>query len=125
MADLVYPKESYYLTGIFYSIQNQLGSTGKEKQYADAIEIVFKNSKDDYEREKEIILPFIGGEIGGNRVDFIFRKIILIDAKAKSYITREDYRQMIRYLEASKLKLGIIVNFRGSKIQIKRVINLK
>lgn len=124
-SDLIYPKESYFLFGLFYYIQNNLGNMLKEKQYADALEIVLKKNKLAYLREKEIPLLSAGNLINGNVVDFIYKNIILIDIKAKKYITREDYRQIIRYLEATKFKLGILVNFRPSKVEIKRVINLK
>lgn len=124
-SNLIYPKESYFLFGLFYYIQNNIGNMLKEKQYADALEIIFKKNKIEFFREKEIPLLFSGSLINGNVVDFIYKNIILIDIKAKKYITREDYRQMIRYLEATKFKLGILVNFRPSKVEIKRIINLK
>src|SRR3989338_11394772 len=109
---LIYPEESYYIIGLCYSIQNKLGPNQKENPYCDAMELLFQRDKKGYEREFEIEIPFGDGAIGGNRVDFRFEKKILIDAKAKKFITKEDYRQMIRYLEASGLKLGIIINFR-------------
>lgn len=59
----------------------------------------------------------------GNRVDLIIAHRILLDAKAKKFITKEDYNQMLRYLYASKLKLGLIVNFRSTFLKPKRVIN--
>lgn len=71
------------------------------------------------------MIPFEGSELGGNKVDFFYERKILVDIKAKNYITKEDYMQMLRYLEASGLKLGIIVNFRGPKVTCKRVINSK
>ena len=122
-AVLIYSSESYYLCGLFYEIQNKLGNALKEKQDADALELKFKKNKNAYKREISVPINFAGGEIEGNKMDFIFEKIILIDAKAKKYITREDYREMLRYLKATGLKLGIIANFRPQKVMIKRIIN--
>ena len=123
MATLIYPHESYYLCGVFYEIQNKLGNALKEKQYADAMELKFIKNNDSYKREISVPIDFEEGKIEGNKMDFIFRNLILIDAKAKKYITREDYREMLRYLNATNLKLGLIVNFRPQKVVIKRVIN--
>lgn len=123
--ELIYPDESYYLLGLCYSIQNTLGSNQNERQYADALELLFKRDKKEYRREYEIQIPFAEGLVGGNRVDFIFESKILVDLKAKQYITKEDYRQMIRYLEASGLELGIVINFRGGKVTFKRVVKSK
>lgn len=122
-ATLIYSRESYYLCGVFYEIQNKLGNALKEKQYADAMELKFIKNNDSYKREISVPIDFEDGKIEGNRMDFIFKNLILIDVKAKKYITREDYREMLRYLNATGLKLGLIVNFRSQKVVIKRVIN--
>lgn len=111
------------MCGLFYEIQNKLGNALKEKQYADAMELKFIKNNDSYKREFSVPIDFENGKIEGNKMDFIFRNLILIDAKAKKYITREDYREMLRYLNATSIKLGLIVNFRPQKVVIKRVIN--
>jgi GxxExxY protein len=120
---LIYPEISYKLNGIFFEVQNRLGRYSTEKQYADAIEELIKENKIPYEREKEIEIPFGKMKIGGNKVDFIIENKILVDIKAKRYITKEDYLQMRRYLRAINFKLGLLVNFRGKSIFVKRVIN--
>lgn len=123
MVDLIYEKESYILNGIFYYVHNQLGSNCSEKQYQDGIELKLKADQIPYEREKEIYFDMPEGKVSGNRVDFIAFNKIPIDIKAKKYITKEDYKQMLRYLKSGKYRLGLIVNFRGSKVAIKRIIN--
>ena len=123
MEGLICPEESFYILGLCFTIQNKLGSNLKEKPYGDALEMLFSRDRKKSFREYEIKIPFGDGVIGGNRVDFLFENKILIDLKAKKYITKEDYRQMIRYLEASNLILGIVINFRGSKVTYKRVVN--
>lgn len=121
--NLIYPELSYKLNGLFFEIQNKLGRFSTEKQCADALEMLLKENNIPYEREKEILIPFGKKEISGNRVDFLIRNKILVDIKSKKYITREDYLQMRRYLQAANLKLGLIVNFRSKSVVIKRVIN--
>jgi len=122
---IIYPELSYKINGVFFEIHNKLGRFCNEKQYNDAIEILLKQNKLNYEREKDLNFLLKEKSIGGNRVDFCIDNKILVDAKAKRYITREDYKQMKRYLEATGLKLGIIVNFRENSIRPKRVINSK
>ena len=121
---LIYPKLSYQLNGLFFEVQNKLGHYSTERQYAEALEELLKEREMKYAREEEITIPFGDRQIGGNRVDFVVNKI-LIDIKAKRYITKEDYLQMRRYLQASNFKLGLIVNFKGKSVFIKRVINSK
>lgn len=123
MADLIYKDLCYKLNGIFYYIQNKLGSCHKEKQYCDALELKLKNEKIKFEREKDLKFALREGLVEGNKCDFVVEDKICIDLKAKSYITQDDFRKMLRYLKAGKYKLGLIVNLRGKKVVIKRVVN--
>ena len=120
---IIYPELSYKINGILFEVHNKLGRFCSEKQYNDTIEILLKENKITHEREKDLAFYLKEQTIGGNRVDFCIENEILLDSKAKRYITREDYRQMKRYLEATGLKLGIIVNFRETSVRPKRVIN--
>lgn len=123
MGDLIYKELSYKLNGIFFEIQNSVGSVYTEKQYQRILENKLKANGVKYDREKELFFYCGDDKIGGNIVDFIISDKILVDLKTKKYITQEDFRQMLRYLKAGKYKLGLIVNFRGCKVEIKRVIN--
>jgi len=120
--DLIYPELSYKLNGIFYQVHNALGRFRTEKQYADFIEKLLKKYKIKYLREYE--LSNLGKDRGkGNRVDFVIENKILVDVKAKKFITKDDYFQMRRYLDVAKMKLGLIVNFRNTYLKPKRVLN--
>ncbi len=124
MGKEIIQKELFYkLNGIFFEVQNRLGRYLAEKQYADGMEELFKENGISYEREKEILIIFGNKRIGGNKVDFLVEDKILVDTKAKKYITKEDYLQMQRYLTAANLKLGLIVNFKNQSVEIRRVIN--
>lgn len=103
-------------------MHKKLGRFCREKQYADELEKTFKENNLDNEREFALVDMNPEGP-DGNRVDFYINKLILLDVKAKNYITKEDYFQMQRYLSASKLELGLIVNFRDSHLKPKRILN--
>lgn len=114
---LIYPELSYIITGICFNVQNTHGRYAREKQYCDAIE----------EKLKEISLPYrrefpIGD--GGNFVDFLIDNKIVLEVKAKRLVTKEDYFQLQRYLQASGIKLGLLVNFRSSYLKPLRVIRI-
>lgn len=123
MTDIVYKSLCYRLYATFFYVHNCLGSQCKEKQYQDALELKLKADKWNFEREKDLMFDLGIGKVAGNRVDFLIDNKIAVDLKASKYITREDYRQMIRYLKSGKLHLGLVVNFRCSKVIIKRVVN--
>jgi len=123
MPEIIYKDLCYRLNGLCYEVQNKLGSACSEKQYQGALEFKLKTSGLNYEREKDLLFEFKEGNIAGNKADFVIENQIVIDAKAKKYITRSDYKQMLRYLKAGHYKLGLIVNFWGNEVMIKRVIN--
>jgi GxxExxY protein len=124
MGDLIYKDECYKIYGVCYEIQNTVGSVFNERQYQDIFESKLKIENIPYEREKELFFEMKDGtKITGNKADFIVFNKIVIDFKTKKFITREDFKQMMRYLKAGKYKLGLIINFRGHKVSIKRVLN--
>lgn len=122
MSEILYRELSYVLTGLFFRIHKELGRFCREKQYSDRFEQLLIENKFDYKREFEIC-RLQHESPDGNRVDFLIDSKIIVDFKAKNYITKEDYYQMQRYLRGANLELGMIVNFRQSHLKPKRVLN--
>lgn len=121
---IIYKDLCYEIVGICFRIQDRLGRFCKEKQYADEFEKRLIENKIKHKREF-VLSNLESNGIKGNIVDFIIENKLLIDFKAKKFITKEDYGQMQRYLISSRLKLGLIVNFRETYLKPKRVINSK
>jgi len=124
MLQILFPKLSYEITGLCFKVHNTIGRFASEKQYGDALESLLKEKQIPYKREHEISnANFIG--LDGNKVDFLIDNKVIVDLKAKKFVTKEDYNQIQRYLQASNLELGLIVNFRNTYIKPKRVLNVK
>jgi len=121
--NLIYKDLSYEITGILFAIHNELGRYKNEKQYADKFEQILKGREIKYLREINLPPSFQGEKKYRNKIDFIIEDKIIIDFKAKTIITKEDYFQTQRYLTSYKKKLGIIVNFRQKYLKPKRIIN--
>lgn len=124
MTKIIEKQLCYEITGNCFKVQKKLGRFCREIQYGDELELLFKADNLDYQREYEIknLTP---DSPKGNKVDFVVKSRVLIDLKAKNYITKEDYFQMQRYLQASGLEIGLIINFRESHLKPKRVLNTK
>ena len=120
---IIYKDLCYKLNGIFFKVHNELGRFARERQYADLAEKYFKKLGINYKRELEIKFVNPDESVGGNRVDFLIENKIIIEFKAKSFIGRNEYVQMQRYLQAAKLKLGLLVNFNQRFIKPRRIIN--
>jgi GxxExxY protein len=120
---IIYKELSYKLVGLCFEVHDAIGRFGKEKQYCDALEELLKKNSIRYKRELDFSMMLGEQKIGGCKVDFLVEEKILFDAKAKNHITKEDYRQMKRYLSISGLKLCVVVNFREISIKPRRILN--
>jgi len=110
---------SYQLGGIFFVIQNEYGRFCKERQYGDVFAI----------KLQEISLPFqkeVSVEIGGrksNFIDFVICGRIIVELKAKPFLSKEDFLQVKRYLAVSGIELGLLVNFQDKYLKPRRILN--
>lgn len=121
--DIIYPDLSYKICGFCFYLHNKLGRYRNERQYADGLEELLKENGVEYMREKTLPPSFKGENKNRNIPDFIINNKIIIDLKAKDFITKEDYFQLRRYLVSSNKKLGLIVNFRQKYLYPKRILN--
>lgn len=121
--DIIYPELSFKINGILFGVRKNLGRYKNEKQYCDAIEDELKKNSVNYEREKVLPESFDGEQRGRNKVDFLIENKIILEVKAKPFITKEDYFQTRRYLDCLSKKLGILVNMRRYYVNPKRILN--
>lgn len=120
---IIYPELSYAIMGILFTVHNELGTRYQEKHYQRAIEIKFKEAKIPYMREQRVRIPFGSGELGIFILDFVVEGKIILEIKQVPQLTPSDVKQVLRYLRAMNLKLGIIANFRRPLLEYRRVLN--
>lgn len=119
--ELIYPELSYQITGILFKIHNEIGRFGREKQYGDLFEKMLEEAGVVFQREKPLPIVNLDNKFT-NIVDFDISNRLLVDLKAKPLIQKEDFLQMKRYLDASKYKLGLIVNFHQKYLKPIRIV---
>lgn len=114
---VIYPELSYEINGILFQVKKELGSYAREKQYGDLIAKKLSEKNIAYKREKSI-------SDTGNILDFIVDEKIILELKATRFITKDNYRQIQNYLQQSRLKLGILANFREKFLKPVRVVRI-
>jgi len=120
---LIYPELSYILMGVLFEVHNKLGTKYQEKHYQRAIEIKLKELKIPYQKELSIDIDFENEKIGKLFIDFLIENKIVLEIKKTLVITKDHIKQVLRYLNALNLKLGIIANFQHKKLEYVRVLN--
>ena len=118
--DLIYKDLAYKIVGCFYNVYNELGSGFKESVYHKALAIEFGIQGILYEEEKRIAIEYKGKNAGCYIPDFIIDKKIIVEIKAVDSMPKLYETQLYYYLKGTDYKLGYIVNFGGSKIDVRR-----
>lgn len=109
--------------GILFNIQNELGPSLLEKHYQRAIEQELITRGLDFEREKSVQITYRDKKLGKYYLDFVVENLIILEIKAQQYYSPKFFKQALSYLKELNLPLAIIVNFRGSNLRYKRIVN--
>ena len=121
--DLLYKKEVYEIIGACMEVYNELGKGFSEIVYKDALEYEFQLKNIPYEREKALIIKYKEKTLphSYNADFFVFDKIPL-EVKAIEQLVSGNVKQTLNYLAASKLKIGLLVNFGEDSLKYKRIV---
>ena len=123
MTKLLYKEESYKLIGACMEVHKELGKGFSEVIYGDCLEIEFYKNSIIYTREKRFKMSYKGTPLTHHYIaDFIIENQIILEIKAVSELTSSHIKQTLNYLAASKLKLGLLVNFGEDSLTYKRVV---
>ena len=120
---IIYPELSYLLCGILYKIHNKLGRFCREKNYSDALKIELEQAQIPFNKEAISSIAYAQDKINTGRCDFLIADKIIIELKAKTFITKDDYYQLLRYIRSKNIRLGLLVNFRNKYLKPKRIAN--
>ena len=125
MENFLYQEESYKIRGAIYAVHRELGCGFLERVYQDALECEFQERGISYEREKEIQIMYKGKPLGEPyRADFVCYGKIIVELKAVNETTGVHRAQILNYLKATKMKLGILANFGERFLTPERILNL-
>ena len=121
--ELLYPKESYKISGAIYEVHKELGPGLLEKVYQEALEKEFKLQNIPYEREKDFTIVYKGEELEQKYIaDFVCYDKIVLELKAVEDLLPIHKAQVINYLCITGYKLGLLVNFNARQVKPERIV---
>ncbi|OGH83894.1 MAG: hypothetical protein A2469_03625 [Candidatus Magasanikbacteria bacterium RIFOXYC2_FULL_40_16] len=119
-------KISRDIIGVAMKVHSQIGPGFNERIYHNAMIIALKDFGFKLEPEKEFEVYFQDRKIGKFRVDILVEDKIIVELKAVSgEIPKIFQSQVISYLKASKIEVGLLINFGNSSIEVKRLARYK
>lgn len=124
MTEIIYPELSYQVQGAFFDVHNELRNSGiSEAAWETALCIVLQERGISARRQAEYELRYKGYRIGRFFLDVVVDEMIVLELKATDGLLPIDQAQLIAYLKATGLKLGILVNFGRDRVEYKRMPN--
>ncbi|MCK4561980.1 MAG: GxxExxY protein [Flavobacteriaceae bacterium] len=123
MTELLYKEESYKIIGACMEVHKELGKGFSEILYGDALEIEFQKNNISYSREKHFNINYKNNILPHYYyADFVVNDTIILELKAIKELTSSHIKQTLNYLAASKLRLGLLINFGEDSLSYKRII---
>ena len=110
-----------HVIGAAIEVHKTLGPGFTEKSYAKALQLELQERRVPYTTEESIRLKYKGRLLGLHRLDLVVGKALVVELKAVYQINNFHIAQMLSYLKAGEKKLGLILNFGRSRVEVKRV----
>jgi GxxExxY protein len=115
MDELLYRKEVYEIIGAAIEVHKELGYGFLEPVYQKALEIELSMRKILFEPQKRLKIFYKGIDLDKDYIpDFVCFDKIIVEIKALDRLTNKETSQLLNYLKATGLKVGLLINF-GSK----------
>jgi GxxExxY protein len=115
---------AHRVIGAAIEVHRILGPGFLESIYERAMDHELKTSGLLVERQKEILVPYKDIEIPGQRLDLLVGGRLIVELKAVESIAPIHEAQLISYLKATRLRLGLLINFRVPVLKdgIRRIV---
>jgi len=109
------------LIGIFFSIHNELGHGFLESVYEQAFSVALAESNIFFQRQIAVPVWFRGQKVGDFRADLLVDGKVLVEFKTGRDIEPGWEKQLLNYLRATEIEVGLLFNF-GPNAQFKRYV---
>ncbi|GAB4488670.1 MAG: GxxExxY protein [Anaerolineales bacterium] len=112
---------THKIIGICYEIANELGSGFLESVYQNALGIAFRQANMKALSQVRMSVAFRGENVGDFIADFLIEGKVIVEIKAVTSLAPEHSAQVLNYLKASNLDVGLLVNFGRPSIEIRHL----
>ena len=121
-AKLILKAETERIIGFSFEALNEVGHGLNEKIYENSLTVLFKQNGIAFDQQRRFPVLFRGVEVGIFAPDLIAFGSVIVDTKVIDRITDHERGQMLNYLRITKLRVGLIINFKKVRLEFERVV---
>ena len=112
------------VVGSALAVHRELGPGSLESFYKKAMCIEMRSRRVAFECEKAIEVSYRGELLGTHRIDLVVQGLIVVELKAVERLDLVHRNQVVAYLKATRLRVGLLVNFNAALLKqgLQRVV---
>ncbi len=113
-----------HIIGVAIEVHRRLGPGLGEGQDEDAMRIELEFQRLKFEHQRVVVIEYRGRRLRPHRIDLIVENQVVVELKAVESLVPLHYAQVRAYVRATKLRIGLLINFNAPTLtnNIKRVI---
>lgn len=110
------------IIGAYYTVYNTLGYGFAEKVYENALMFELQKCGCRVETQKPIVVYYKGQQVGEYFTDMVVNDVVIVELKAVRTLLKEHEAQLLNYLKATMIEVGLLFNF-GPEPQFRRRVH--
>jgi GxxExxY protein len=116
-------ERTYKIIGAALEVHKELGCGFLEAVYQEALEMEFKSQEIPFKSQPTVQISYKGQSLDKTyQPDFICYEEVIVEIKAISLLSSVEEAQLINYLKATGLKVGLLLNFGSKSFEYKRFV---
>lgn len=123
MQEYLYEDITGEIIGSAFEVYKKLGYGFLEKVYERALVVELKERSINFEVQKPIRISYKGQNVGDYIADLLVDEKVIVELKVEKEYNPRHEAQLINYLKATNLKVGLLINFGHDKCKPKRIVN--
>jgi len=113
---------TYEVRGALFEVNNVLGPGFLEKVYENALLIELKKRGLKARSQAPIKVIYKETPVGEYYADLLVENKVIVELKTVDNLSKTHEAQLLNYLKATGMPIGLLVNFKNSKVEIKRMV---
>jgi len=114
--------ETQRIIGLSFEVLNEVGHGLNEKTYENSLVVGFKQLSIPFDQQRRFPVHFRSVQVGEFIPDLIAFGAVIVDTKVIDRITDHERGQMLNYLRITKLRVGLILNFKHARLEWERLV---